>query len=288
MRHIYANYLWRCLMAYSSIPVFICSLNKELENFLQYKRSNGYVYGQTYCSMAKCFDRYLYSLNQENEIVIDDATIDGWLRTCVDKSSATHNKYFDFISEFCKYLSFSGNYDVTVPDPTLRRKRNRCIPYFYSDAEIQALFSYLIEDIQDNPEDLRCKTVFILFCLYYGCGLRKSEALNLKLNDFDEKNRTLLIKMSKNDVTRLIPLSKSLFDQLSIYVKLPNYENENSYIFMASPKKRFTDKMLYQRFHELLMQAEIPRRSDGTRPRIQDLRHLFLCEGVEANGRKRI
>ena len=54
--------------------------------------------------------------------------------------------------------------------------------------------------------------------LYYCCGLRKSEAQNLKVMDVDLDSGKIAIWNSKNDVSRIVVASETLLTALRDYV----------------------------------------------------------------------
>jgi len=56
--------------------------------------------------------------------------------------------------------------------------------------------------------------------LLYGCGLRISEAINLDLADIDLHRRTVLIRESKHDQTRVVPLPKTAKAVLQAYLTM--------------------------------------------------------------------
>lgn len=63
-----------------------------------------------------------------------------------------------------------------------------------------------------------CYKVFpVLFRIFYGCGLRISEALNLKVKDVDLENGIIAVYESKNNNDRLVPLSNNLKNILTDY-----------------------------------------------------------------------
>lgn len=125
------------------------------------------------------------------------------------------------------------------------------------------------------------KTFYSLFCLYYGCGLRKSEALNLKIKDISYGEKSITILDGKNKISRIIPLSESNFKQLSHYISMNKYEDKESYIFIDANGEHFKDRILYDMYHQLLKDAHIPTRYDGKRQRIHDLRHLFAIKSLK-------
>lgn len=58
----------------------------------------------------------------------------------------------------------------------------------------------------------------LVFVLYYGCGLRRSEGYHLQLNDIDFDKRTIFIRQGKNYKDRIIPMNTSVHKALEYYV----------------------------------------------------------------------
>lgn len=54
--------------------------------------------------------------------------------------------------------------------------------------------------------------------LLYGCGLRKNEALSLRINDLDFFNKVINLRNTKGDVERILPMPESLIDLLKAQV----------------------------------------------------------------------
>lgn len=58
-----------------------------------------------------------------------------------------------------------------------------------------------------------------LFATFIYAGLRKNELLNLKLNDVDLENLTIMVRQGKGNKDRIIPISFTLAHLLKSYVK---------------------------------------------------------------------
>jgi integrase/recombinase XerD len=56
-----------------------------------------------------------------------------------------------------------------------------------------------------------------MLSLIYSCGLRRSELLNLKLNDVDSKRGLVIIRYAKGKKDRVVPLSAKILDLLRNY-----------------------------------------------------------------------
>lgn len=261
------------------IPDFKSQFKKELENFIKFKRSNGCVYGEPICYRLKELDTFLLSLDQ-TEPYIDQEVYDLWMAQCQAPKESTKAHYSGAITNFCEYLRMTGHENIIQPEIPRSFVRLDYIPYIFSDQEINHMFDILIDKIRSNTQDWDMKTFYSLVCLYYGCGLRKNEALNLKVKHFSYSEKSITILDGKNKISRIIPLAESNFNQLYKYISMNNYENDESYIFTDMNGNQFKDRKLYEMYHQLLKDAHIPTRYDGKRQRIHDLRHLFAVKSL--------
>lgn len=83
-----------------------------------------------------------------------------------------------------------------------------------SEAEVAALLDGMPRSTAYELRDA------CLLELLYGCGLRISEAVGLDLDDLDLRRRTVLIRASKHDQTRLVPLPKTALAAVKAYLTL--------------------------------------------------------------------
>ncbi|MPN17681.1 Tyrosine recombinase XerC [bioreactor metagenome] len=110
--------------------------------------------------------------------------------------------------------------------------------------------------------------------MIYGCGLRLSEALNLKLKDVDTVEGTVTILQSKNNRDRKIPMATSLVNRsITLNKEIHMFSDENTYFFKSALNRRLDKSAAYRRFREYLWSAGIPHSGHG--PRIHDLRHSY-------------
>jgi integrase/recombinase XerD len=79
----------------------------------------------------------------------------------------------------------------------------------FSDEEIRRLFCVIgTQPLSENSN--RALADPVLFRVFYGTGLRLSEALNLELGDFDPARATLQIRDGKNHENRLLAVTGRL------------------------------------------------------------------------------
>lgn len=92
--------------------------------------------------------------------------------------------------------------DLAMPLP----KRPQRIPELLTRAEVAAILGACA--------DLRYRTMLML-C--YGCGLRLSEVLAVRVADIDGERRLLRVRQGKGAKDRLVPLSATLLEALRGY-----------------------------------------------------------------------
>ena len=91
-----------------------------------------------------------------------------------------------------------------------------------------------IQIIIDNITNLKHRTII---CLMYSCGLRISEALNLRVKDIDSKNNKINIRDAKNMVDRVVMLDPSLLHLLREYTYAYNIHD---YIFTGQAGGKYS------------------------------------------------
>ena len=129
--------------------------------------------------------------------------------------------------------------EVTLP------KRPQRIPELLTRGAVAAILAAC-----DNPRYRMMLTV----C--YGCGLRLSEVLALRVKDIDGERRLLRIEQGKGAKDRLVPLSPTLLAELRAYWRL--------YVSPGRLAVRRTrrDAAVTDRFAEGLYRRQAARRRD--------------------------
>lgn len=260
------------------IPEFKSIFKNELKNFILYKRSNGYKYSETMCYKLLELDIFFISLNKET-LSISQEDIDNWLaKGNIKKKETTKAKYYTTISTFCDYLRMNGYENITQPESIGLKFRSEFIPYIFNDDEIRRIYKILNKKLE-LKKDLDTYSLYILISLYYCCGLRRNEALNLTIDDYNHNEQTITIIDGKNNITRLIPLTDSLCNIIKEYLKIR--KSNNKYLFITNNNTKYYKGKLYDNFHKLLSEAKITVRYDGKRQRIHDLRHTFSVNSLK-------
>jgi integrase len=176
----------------------------------------------------------------------------------------------------------------TSPMPERRRKRvyPTYIPYIYSEAELKRLLAAVPAATAGAQQTIDADTLRALLLLLYGAGLRRGEAMRLKIEDVDIEQSLIHVRQTKFFKTRIVPLSDSLTTVIRAFIARP----ANSY--SAGPESRLFSSRdgtplcgttLGVAFRRLCAIANI-RRNGGARnqPRMHDLRHSAAVHRVTA------
>jgi integrase len=103
-----------------------------------------------------------------------------------------------------------------VPPPGVFGPSHRRPPvHIYTEAEVSALLAATTR--LGPPQGMQVATFKTLFGLLACTGLRISEALNLRPDDFDAPSQTLLVRPCKFGPSRRLPLSASTTQALKTY-----------------------------------------------------------------------
>lgn len=107
-----------------------------------------------------------------------------------------------------------------------------------------------------------------MLAVYYGCGLRRNEGANLRLDDIDLEARTIRVRKGKNHKERLVPLGKSgarqlaewIHDHRSTFLSSLGGDGrrpeEGDALFIATNGKPMSGGMLYHRLKVIQQNVE--------------------------------
>lgn len=122
----------------------------------------------------------------------------------------------------------------------------------------------------------------VYFRMLYSCGMRLSEARNLKVEDVDLDKGIVTIHHSKKDNSRLVPMSLELTNRCKTYFNQVHlYSKAYDYFFPGIEGKPMTIQNIYRNFRRFLWQANISHGGRGKGPRIHDFRHTFACHCIK-------
>jgi integrase/recombinase XerD len=169
---------------------------------------------------------------------------------------------------------------VTVPPAGLVRSGPcRATPYLYSAAEIASL----LEAAAELRPPLRAATYYSLIGLLAVSGMRIGEAIALDDRDLDVERAVLVVRDSKFDRSRLVPLHPTTTTALVRYQELRDElcpRRPSPALLVSSVGTRLLHSNISLTFAGLTQRSGIARRSASCRPRVHDLRHAFAVASL--------
>ena len=162
---------------------YVGPLAEQIIEFIRHKR----ILGFKYASEA----RYLFvfsKLSVAYDLSIEklpEALVSDWMARRSNETEKTMNNRIVILRQFALYLAERG-YRVTVPKVTCTKIRSSFTPYIFTHEEITAIFKNSDRLIVRYHATSNTQITFpVIIRMLYGCGLRISEALNLRVKDVD-------------------------------------------------------------------------------------------------------
>ena len=112
-----------------------------------------------------------------------------------------------------------------------------------------------------------------VFRLLYGCGLRVSEALHLKVGDVDLVRGVLRLRETKFGKDRQVPPAVSLVQRLQRFDQEFGRRPASAYFFQNVRGGPWHMSSVYSFYRKLLARSGISHAGRGKGPRVHDLRH---------------
>ena len=127
----------------------------------------------------------------------------------------------------------------------------------------------------------RARSCYAAMCLCHACGLRRSEAGNLRVSDFDPGARAVAAGRSESDVSRLVAMSESTAGVLAEHAATPRDPAPGALLPRGRHAPGTRGGWPCPFWHDCLDAAGVVRRADGSRQRLHDLRHTFCVRALE-------
>lgn len=147
----------------------------------------------TYCHWVRKFFGWI---RQNPEATTPRERMEGFLSNLArqDVAAATQHQAFCSILFFYRHVIGEEPGDINA----LRAKR----PKFLRHAPTRLAISKLLENIGDTP----AHPFRLIACMLYGCGLRVSEPLAIRIRDLDLDAKRVVIRQAKGGKDRMVPI----------------------------------------------------------------------------------
>ena len=178
-------------------------LSQIIAGYIEEKRACDYKYIKG-ASLLKQFEALI-----ARKHLADRSLPKKLVLTCTKKrpneTNSTRNGRISAVRGLARYMLRLGYGAYIYPDSAVKIGRYSYVPYIFLKEELKSIFGICDNYPASGSSPSRHLILPLLFRMLYGCGLRISEALNLKIGDVDFAKGTLLIRDTKFKKERIIP-----------------------------------------------------------------------------------
>jgi integrase len=261
------------------------NMREQVEDYLDARRRLGYqlkIPAVELLSFARFVD-----MHENRKILTMDLAVE-W--ASMSPSQINRARRLEMIRGLAKYCILFEPETQIPPRGLLGPAHRRLSPYIYTPQEISGLMQAATK--LNNGKGLRPATIHNLIGLLSATGLRIAEALHLSRADIDFENNLIVVKQTKFNKSRYVPLHSTTVDALKEYAryrdKLVSITFGSDAFFMLDNGYPINYRQILYSFQTI--RAQMPWRRKRP-PRIYDLRHTFACnrllswyeEGIDVN-----
>lgn len=258
------------------------SIEQGLTEYIAMKRAMGFSFQdherhlKDFCSFLKAKNKKFIAVEIAKEWALGEDKKPTWW----------HSKKLSQLRSFALYWKTMEPKTELWPEGIWPIRYQRKNPYIYRDEEIQLLLRSC--RILKPEESIRPLTFEMLFGLIASCGLRLSEAVNLKKVDVDLQNGLISVKKTKFYKPRIVPLHRTTLQKMAEYAKArDNFcnqylsgHNPSEMFFISNDDRVITTGVAEWTFNKVALSCGV--RSESRRgPRLHDLRHTFVVRSLE-------
>lgn len=235
----------------------ILDYSRKFEKFLKL-RNNASSTIDVYTGLL----RSMLSYFKKDPISITPDMIGDWILTF--KSPKTKRQAWYTIANFYGNVMGLRDYMIKIP----KAKENKYIPETLNVQEVMRLIGSI-----SNLKQRACLQ------LIYACGLRISEATNMRIADIDGVRLQVHIKMSKGAKDRVIPIPQDTLNVLREYYQA--YKPKEFLFNGDSNHSQYSERSIQQVFHLAKHAAGIYKHVTVHSLRHSRATHL-LCNGMDS------
>lgn len=207
----------------------------------------------------KTIKSYLFSVNKllkySNGNYLDENLVKDYVIKMLEKQNPSSVRKDLFAIKFFFKCVFGKGLEIKNP------KKNKSLPVILSIEEVKKLI--------DSTSNIKHK---LILKLLYGCGLRNSEVISLKIKDINFNENLIHIKLGKGRKDRFVTIPNSVKEELKGYSKLTN----SDILFVSQRGGKLSGKTIQLILKNSAKKANIKRR---VYPHL--LRHSFATHLLE-------
>lgn len=246
-------------------------LYSNIELFIAEKRTLGFKY-----ESGEKGIRHFYQFVQKSQIedCLSEEKIYLWPDSA--KSGTSRNKRISILRHFSMYLWRQGYQVHLIPNTQYSVVVRNFTPYIYTKSELKKMFD-TADDFGAFREIPNSQYSFpLILRMLYGCGLRISEAVSLKLLDVQVDKGVLKIKDTKFYKDRNVPMHPNLQHYCRQYCeKVHLFSSDLDWFFQGKDSSSISTLCFYYYFRKILHICNIREIDESKGARVHDMRHTF-------------
>ena len=223
---------------------------------------------------------------QESLLEVNYSQIRSWIVFLVDAniSNVSVNRKIASLKSFYKFLLKTKQMETSplLKHKSLKTPKTLQIPF--SEKELDDVLHHI--QYPDGFEGIRDKLIIDLF---YTTGIRRTELIHLKQNNFDESKATIKV-LGKRNKERMLPVLPAILLQIKRYLTERAYLEpiiDSDYLFLTEKGKKMNDSLVYRLINKYFSGV-----SEKVKKSPHILRHTFathlLNNGADLNSVKEL
>lgn len=248
--------------------------------YVDYKIGLGYKFQVSSYYRLRQIDNYFkgYSLKKP---ILTRSMVEEYVGRRGSESTKTQHQRMSTIRQFALFMNSLGFNFYVFPLNEFVKIKDNFLPYIFTHEEIADIWS-IVDTMSVSVNRPHEHYIYpMLLRMLYGCGLRINEALSLQKTDINLDEGVLTINQAKNNITRYVPMSKTLTIYCRHYVQQMTFNLNTEGLFYPKPNgEKYHSQTILSTFRNVLSQADIIT-TQAAKPRIHDLRHTFAVHSLE-------
>ncbi|WP_282133011.1 tyrosine-type recombinase/integrase [Cellulophaga baltica] len=254
---------------------------EHILEMIKLKRQLGYKFETGAYQLYK-IDKFAYQTGEKGPGITREFAVK-WLNLFTNQKRTTIYSRAMVLIQLACYISDLGieTHIPRYPAPP----RKDFTPFIFSQDEIQRLFKAADNLVYSrNGQNVNLFSIPLMLRFLYSTGIRKGEAMDLLEEDVNLKERTILIRNSKNGGQRILPISETLASECEKYLdyksELPINIQTTKHFFVGTLGTKISRNNLEVYYKRCISKLKLQPEGLNGFPRLHDLRHTFAVSSL--------
>ncbi len=253
-------------------------ISSLVESYLSYKQNLGFQL-RTESICLRAFARYTEEISYGGPLT--RKIVFQWCERD-NPSLKTKGRRFEPLAGLAKYVNAFDPQSETMPKIPYGNPHKRVSPHIYTLDETLLLMDKCTSLY--SPDGIRALTMKTVIGLLWATGLRTSELVNLTINDVNLNENYIMVRKSKFNRNRIIPISKDVSQHLRDYrtriSNISNNVNQHDEFFLSTggrPTNLDALEYAFQKIRDVVGVSD----SGYAHARLYDFRHTFATRTIK-------